>query len=211
MDTRGGIAGLLASEGIVAGSAAARQLELYCALLEKWNARINLTSSTEWRVIGPLLHEGIWAARFYPKTADSHLDIGSGAGFPAIPLRIMHPHMRLHLAEPRSKRAIFLERVAYELGLDYVRVWQARLQSILRQTAEKWDCISWKGLVLSGQDLADLRAHAHIETQFWIFHGKELPVENPGELGKYFDRERIEKFPGRHDWYLSVFHVKHPE
>ncbi len=58
---------LLGESGIALNSEIAKQLQTYLALLEKWNSRINLTSATEWNVVGPLFQEGIWASKMYPE------------------------------------------------------------------------------------------------------------------------------------------------
>ena len=69
---------LLMESSVPPNSEVAVRLKSFLILLEKWNSRINLASSTEWRVIGPMIREAIWAAAFYPPEAVSHLDIGSG-------------------------------------------------------------------------------------------------------------------------------------
>jgi 16S rRNA (guanine527-N7)-methyltransferase len=84
---------LLDEFGIPAGSDSGLKLRTFLKLLEKWNARINLTSSTDWNVLEPLFAEGLWASGFYPAGFVQHLDIGSGAGFPGLPMRIMAPQM----------------------------------------------------------------------------------------------------------------------
>ena len=65
-----------------------RLLSEYLRLLRKWNSKINLTASSEWDALSPLFSEALWAAGLYPESERSHLDIGSGAGFPAIPMRV---------------------------------------------------------------------------------------------------------------------------
>ncbi len=177
----------------------------YLALLEKWNARINLSSSTDWSVIGYLFEEGIWSSRFYPSSAFFHLDIGTGAGFPAIPIRILIPQIQLEMVESRAKKTAFLETVVSELNLTGSCIRHARLGDHLRKSDKVWDCITWKGLKLRQQDLFQLCDHSHPETQFWVFHGKELPVEDPKVLEHQFKLLSSEKFPSRRDCVLSVF------
>ena len=80
---------LLAGTGIELPSAGAGKLLRFLELLSKWNERVNLTSSTCPASLGPLVRESIWAALRYPADLRVHLDIGSGAGFPAIPLAII--------------------------------------------------------------------------------------------------------------------------
>ena len=106
---------LLMDSAIPPDSEIALRLTRYLGLLEKWNSRINLTSSTDWRVIGPMVREGIWAAQFYPPEAVSHLDIGSGAGFPALLLKSMIPRIELDMVERRERKCRFLETAAHAL------------------------------------------------------------------------------------------------
>ena len=100
--------------------------EYYRALLD-WNKRVNLTSVTGYEDV-QITHfldslSVILALREYP--ADKLLrviDVGSGAGFPGIPLRIVIPDIHLVLLEATAKKAGFLEYVVNKLELDDVRV-----------------------------------------------------------------------------------------
>jgi 16S rRNA (guanine(527)-N(7))-methyltransferase RsmG len=207
MEASDGLKQLLRESGIAPESARGRQLLSYLALLEKWNARINLTAATEWPALEPLFREGIWASRIYPSGAASHLDIGSGAGFPAILLRILIPRIQLEMVEGRAKKSSFLETVIYALGIHNARVHPERLDDCIRHCKRDkiWDCISWKGVKLNARELLQLRMHAHPRTQFWIFHGRELAVEDPEVIALNFKLLRREKFPGRREWALSTY------
>lgn len=198
---------LLSDSGIPLDSEIAAQLQAYLALLEKWNSRINLTSSTRWDVVGPLFQEGIWASQMYPNGTSAHLDIGSGAGFPAMVIRILRPRIQLDLVESRSKKGIFLETLASALELGNIRVHALRLQAFLDQSDRNktWNCISWKGLKLSGDDLRRLLVHANSATQFWMFHGSKLAVAEPEIFDQYFRISRTERFSGRNHWALSIY------
>jgi len=207
MASADGLKGLLRESGIELESASALQLLSYFDLLKKWNARINLTAATEWPKIRPLFQEGIWASQHYPTEAVSHLDIGSGAGFPAVLIRILVPRIRLEMVESRAKKSAFLETVVHALGMDGTRVYSGRLDSLLShcEGSTVWDCITWKGLKLNARDLLQLRMHAHARTQFWMFHGSELAVEKPEAIGSDLKLLRTEKFPARKGWNLSIY------
>jgi 16S rRNA (guanine527-N7)-methyltransferase len=157
-----------------------------------------------------LFQEAVWASAFYPDNEKSHLDIGSGGGFPAIPLRILRPKMRLELVESRSKRCTFLETVVNQLDISEAAIHNMRLNDFLDGPGKntKWDFISWKAIKLTGSDLERLRTHAHAETQFWIFHAKELAVQELAEFLKHFKFLRAETFPCKKDWYLSIYRTK---
>jgi 16S rRNA (guanine(527)-N(7))-methyltransferase RsmG len=188
---------LLIEYGLVPESEAAQRMLTILPLLKKWNARVNLTAGTDWQRIGPLFREAIWASRFFPQEADSLLDIGSGAGFPAIPIRILVPRIRLEMVESRSKKAAFLETAVSELGLKGASVHGKRLTCICAKNSCVWGCIAWKGLKLSPRDLGQLRTHAHPRTQFWMFHGRELAVVDPETMAREFVLLRSEKCAGR--------------
>ncbi len=207
MESADGLRQLLRESEIALGSEIAHQLLSYLALLEKWNSRVNLTAATEWSALEPLFREGIWASKKYPSEAINHLDVGSGAGFPAILLRILVPRIHLEMVESRAKKSTFLETVVHSLGMNGVRVYPERLDAFLRDIARNkaWDCISWKGVRLNTNDLLQLCTHMHSRTHIWIFHGKEIAVEEPEVFGKNFRLYRNEKVPGRRESHLSIF------
>lgn len=61
-------------------------------------------------------------------------DIGSGAGFPGIPLKICYPHLQLTIIDSLNKRIQFLQHVVDELGLDHVQLLHGRAEDLARQT-----------------------------------------------------------------------------
>ena len=95
------------------------QFETYWRLLVEWNERMNLTAITE--------REAVYEKHFYDSlTLAFHLDlngigrladIGSGAGFPSLPLKILNPHLEVLIVDSLGKRIRFLEHLTAELGL----------------------------------------------------------------------------------------------
>ncbi len=207
MESVDGLKQIMGEAGMAPGSEKARKLLIYLELLQKWNARINLTASTEWRSLRPLFLEGIRASKIYPPEANTHLDIGSGAGFPAIILRILVPRIQLELVEGRGKRSFFLETVLHTLHMDNSFVHVERLEMLLQgcDPGRIWDCITWKGLKLNARDLTGLLRHANDHTQFWMFHGRELAVEEPEHFGKFFRLLRREQLDEGKYWMLSIY------
>jgi len=207
MDSVDGLKQLLSETGIAPGSENAQKLLIFLRILTKWNARINLTASTEWQSLKPLFLEGIEVSQIYPNWAGAHLDIGSGAGFPAIILRIMLPHLKLELVESRRKKSSFLETVIHELDMKNSHVHSVRLDTLLIgcDLRKIWDCVSWKGLKLKTDELLRLLQHANNRTQFWMFHGKELALKEPEALVRYLRLLRREKSSGGKDWKLSIY------
>jgi len=90
-------------------------------LLLKWNPRINLTAVTDpEQIVTRHFGESLFAARVLAKDSPlsgSLIDLGSGAGFPGIPIKIWAPGLNVTLIEARQKKATFLREVARILGL----------------------------------------------------------------------------------------------
>jgi len=118
------------------------QMVKHYALLCKWNHRFNLTRITNPRDAALLNYaESLIGARFASQ-AKKMLDIGSGAGFPAVPIAIARPKLDVTALEANQKKSLFLTEAKFELSLANLRVMTARLEDI--------DC--------SGYDLLTCRA-----------------------------------------------------
>lgn len=109
--------------------------QIYLHELQTWNARVNLTGLRSDRdvVIKGFL-DSLAVLPFLPN-APTLADLGSGAGFPGLVLKLARPEMALTLAESRGKKAAFLEYLAALLGLAGVEVVQAPLTPKL---AREW-------------------------------------------------------------------------
>lgn len=206
MTSRNGLEKLLTRYGISPESDSALSLSAYLLLLEKWNRKINLVSSTAWEILGPLFEESIWAAGQYTKNRVEHVDVGSGSGFPALPMRILNPHMNLELVESRTKRAVFLETVCEMLRIENASVSNCTLSSYLQSRCRpaNWDCISWKAIKLAREDFSSLIHAAKEGVRFWIFHGKDIPVRG-GLLTEDLKLVKKEGVPGKPASYLSIY------
>ena len=112
------------------------QISIYIDLLLRWNARINLTAIRQpEEIVTRHFGESFFLARhLFPKSGTDYrplttdhrppqvLDIGSGAGFPALPLKLWAPHIHLTLVESNHKKAAFLREVARALTLTNINV-----------------------------------------------------------------------------------------
>lgn len=111
----------------------------YEQLLMEWNARFNLTAVRD--------VEGVRTKHFLDSLTCMQvwrdcppgrlIDVGTGAGFPGIPLKIMQPSMQLTLVESVGKKADFCRLVVQDLGLDKVQVVQARAEELGQQAAHR--------------------------------------------------------------------------
>jgi len=104
----------------------------YQRLLQDWNQKFNLTSLTEEKEI-LIKHflDSLVCFHFMPRSiAFSLIDIGTGAGFPGIPLKIVNPYIRLTLVDSVQKKVEFCKLLVKELGLSDVEVLHARAEDI---------------------------------------------------------------------------------
>jgi 16S rRNA (guanine527-N7)-methyltransferase len=122
----------LLSPYIAVDNSLAGKLSAYLDLLLKWNARTNLTAirSPEEivrRHFGESLFAGTYLGEPLPSTL---LDLGSGAGFPGLPIALLHPQIAVTLAESQNKKATFLREVVRTLELPNVEVWAGRAEDL---------------------------------------------------------------------------------
>ena len=115
-----------------------------------WNAKMNLTGhKKEEEMIGNLFIDSLACTRvFFPDVACSILDIGSGAGFPGIPIGLVSPQQTVTLLEPNLKKVAFLHHIIGSLGLPNVRVEACRIEQLSkkREFHEKFDWVFMKAL-----------------------------------------------------------------
>ena len=112
-----------------------QQLQRYLDLLLRWNARINLTAVRDpEQVVTRHFGESLFAARVLTAEVSARsanlADVGSGAGFPGIPVKLFAPEIGLTLIESHSKKATFLREVGRALHLEGAQVFGGR--------AEEW-------------------------------------------------------------------------
>jgi 16S rRNA (guanine527-N7)-methyltransferase len=110
------------------------KLSLYLDLLLKWNARTNLTAIRDpEEIVRRHFGESLFAAQHVgppERLPDTLLDLGSGAGFPGLPIALLHPKIRVTLAESQNKKSTFLREAVRTLSLQNVEIWPARAESM---------------------------------------------------------------------------------
>jgi 16S rRNA (guanine527-N7)-methyltransferase len=178
------------------------ELSGYFALLRRWNPSIRLTGDTSEVALGRHSSEARDLLPFLPETGRV-VDVGSGSGFPAIPLAIWRPKLSFTLLEPTAKKVAFLRTCARELGLANVTVRRERDEEHRRgERFEAFDIAVSQATFPPGE---------------WIQRGALLVRAggvvlamlgpNPGPLPDGLDIHRTEE--SARTRAISVFHVKH--
>ncbi|BEG57413.1 16S rRNA methyltransferase GidB [Helicobacter sp. NHP21005] len=129
------------------------KLDLFSNLLLEWNRVHNLSGAKNRQDIEHNITDSLQVLDFI-QPFKSCLDIGSGAGFPAIPLSLACPHSHFILLEPNAKKMAFLHHLKVNLNLDNVLLKRLRLQEL---PALKVDLITSRAL-MNAKDLLDLSA-----------------------------------------------------
>lgn len=125
----------LAERGIDLNEQQLEQFETYYRELVSWNEKMNLTGITE--------RDQVYVKHFYDSVSlaffvdmmqvHSLADIGSGAGFPGIPLKICFPHLKLVIVDSLQKRIQFLNHISESVGLENVQFIHGRAEDLARQ------------------------------------------------------------------------------
>ncbi|MEV3354256.1 16S rRNA (guanine(527)-N(7))-methyltransferase RsmG [Paenibacillus larvae] len=137
---------LLRNQGISVSDHQLQQFEYYYQELVEWNEKMNLTAITG--------REQVYVKHFYDSLSLSFFkdmnkvermaDIGSGAGFPGIPLKIMFPHLQLTIVDSLNKRILFLRQLIDKLGLKEVECVHSRAEDAgrLESHRDRYDLVT---------------------------------------------------------------------
>ena len=108
-------------------------ISMYIDLLLRWNARINLTSVRQPEaIVTRHFGESLFAARHLfpdPAVAASLIDVGSGAGFPGVPIKLWAPQLHLTMIESNQKKVAFLRQLTRTLTLTDINVFPSRAEA----------------------------------------------------------------------------------
>lgn len=120
-----------------------QQYQKYLRMLQEWNEKINLTAICD--------EAGVYKMHFYDSllpfirlniNQGSLCDVGAGAGFPSIPLKIAFPQLAITIVEPLNKRCIFLRELVKELELENVNICNERAEDFALLHRESFDYVS---------------------------------------------------------------------
>ena len=142
----------------------AEKLDAYFELLRMWNRKVSLTSLPVQEqgdeAIDRLLIEPLIAATHLPRPDAKALDIGSGGGSPAIPMRLSAPRMSLRMVESKTRKAAFLREVIRTLNLTATYVEPVRAAELLShpQLYESMDVVTLRAVRIDRKALADIQS-----------------------------------------------------
>lgn len=136
----------LSSKGITLTAIQLQQYQRYYELLVEWNEKMNLTAITEKEEVY-LKHffDSITASFYFDFSKPMSIcDVGAGAGFPSIPLKIAFPSLQVTIVDSLQKRITFLNHLANELGLENVAFYHDRAETFGQKEGnrEKYDVVT---------------------------------------------------------------------
>lgn len=121
-----------------------QQFCVYFELLVVWNEKINLTAITE--------ESQVYLKHFYDSATlvkvidfnkvETLCDVGTGAGFPGLVLKILYPNLKVTLVDALNKRILFLQQVIQELDLKDIEAVHARVEDYAKNHREEFDVVT---------------------------------------------------------------------
>lgn len=151
----------------------AEQLGVYVELLQRWNTRMNLTALDDDDAgLDRLVIEPLAAVTHLPPHG-AVVDIGSGNGSPAIPMKLAAPGMSLRMVEAKTRKAAFLREAARQLGLDQTTVETGRYEELLTRPDlhEAHDVLTLRAIRIETRVLRGLQAFVAGGGALLLFRG----------------------------------------
>jgi 16S rRNA (guanine527-N7)-methyltransferase len=159
-----------------------KQLVTYRHLLQEANRQFNLTAIiTDQDIEIKHFIDSLWFP--LPANAKTLLDVGSGAGFPGIPLHLFNPHLTTVLLEPNQKKATFLNHVIQTLNLKNIRVVAERAEIWQQHQRERFD-------IVTARAVANLPTLLELTVPFVSLHGSLVILKGPSAQQEINDSSR---------------------
>ena len=166
------------------------RFEVYKSLLKKWQNAINLVSRDTLKELDKRhFEDSLQLLKYIPENAITHIDIGSGAGFPGLVLAIANPNLRTTLVESDLRKCQFLKNVSRETMAN-VYILNQRIESI---QGVQYDLITARALAKLNQLLIYAKPLSHKKTTFVFLKGSDVYAEIQ-EAKKYWEFN-LEIFP----------------
>jgi 16S rRNA (guanine527-N7)-methyltransferase len=163
--------------GLTVPSQLIEGLACYYELLARWNVKINLTSLVDSdEAVDRLIVEPLVAARHVPPESGL-LDVGSGGGSPAIPLKLAAPGLRLWMVESKTRKAAFLREAVRVLQLENAHVEASRYEELLTRPDlhESLDVVTLRAVRVEVRVLMSLQAFLRPGGRILLFRGPSGP------------------------------------
>ncbi len=154
---------------------------LYLSELKKWNRKINLTAIKEDReiIIKHFLDSFSYLKGFSPRSGMVLLDMGSGAGFPALPLKIAYPDMKIVMVESVKKKASFLRHINRALGLTEIEVVDQRTEAMPDSYRSRFDVVTARAFASMDKTLEAGAGFLKPEGVMVLSRGPEEAIKGP--------------------------------
>jgi len=166
----------LTRAAIALSPAAISSLAVHLSMVLKWSKAISITSvhNVDESIVRHVI-ESIAAAREIRESARSLLDIGSGNGYPGLPMKILRPELRTILLEPHLRRSIFLGQVSRALKLESITIERGRIDrpEDLRRFAPI-DVITMRGVARTAEVIEGAQEALSPRGQVVLLEGEEV-------------------------------------
>ncbi|MDO4501160.1 MAG: 16S rRNA (guanine(527)-N(7))-methyltransferase RsmG [Erysipelotrichaceae bacterium] len=132
----------LKENGIEISDTQMAQFDEYASFLKEYNEKINLTAITEYEeVLDKHFYDSLLLS-FNKEIKGTLVDVGTGAGFPGVVLKIAFPELKVVLVEPIKKRCVFLQELIDRLGLKDIEVVNTRGEDFVVKHREEYDFVT---------------------------------------------------------------------
>jgi 16S rRNA (guanine527-N7)-methyltransferase len=165
-----------------------QQFQAYFTLLQAWNQRINLTRIIELPdVLNYHFSDSLRFGDCLPdsKKSLSLVDVGSGAGFPGVPLAIKYPHFTITLLEVTQKKVIFLQEIIAVLGLTNVVIDTRDWRTYMHHIENPLDYVCARASLQVPELMRIFQEgprFAHTQVVYWASQQWEVPAEYASSL-----------------------------
>lgn len=133
----------LTQKGIILTDKQQQQFQIYYQTLVEWNEKMNLTAITQQEeVYLKHFYDSLTISFDYELRNQSLCDIGAGAGFPSIPLKIVYPDLKITIVDSLTKRITFLKHLIEVLDLQDVQAISARAEDYALKHRESFDIVT---------------------------------------------------------------------
>jgi len=182
VELRDKLARRAAKAGVSLSDTALAKLTGYFELLRKWNRKVALTSlpveTCGDEAIDRLLIEPLVAVKYFPTPVSAIIDIGSGGGSPAIPLKVAAPAVSMRMVESKTRKAAFLREAVRVLNLDHTEVEPVRFEELLSRPSlhDAADAVTIRAVRLDRKLLLALQSLLRPGGSLFVFTTQGLPV-----------------------------------